>query len=335
MRESPDILSSAIQCYSQRLLNPFRGVVSIIRYKSAEAVTSDGIHWDIYVSNDSLLDGLDNNKSIQISDIRYGRWSKQEGLTRGPIFPSDEFFMLEDMGAVVYEHLLKIYHQVPFPLNDSIELWLLDKANRPLALLNAVVDIKDIDDYQLLDWRAGRLCRESFGLKETMEVDDEGYECAADRLTQYINSCASNPPAAQWFERKRNSAATAMSGYNIDESLTGRELGAEAFPEYFISTSHENTSHARLLRDFVEWQSPWFLLLDTLSSEKRQHFELCARRQALVVDQQYLLYPEIIDESFVRAARVEAKLRRTQMQDVNPDEVMSTFYIELNPSPTE
>ena len=74
MRESTDILSSAIRCYSQRLLNPFRGVVNIIRYKSAEAVTSDGIHWDIYVSNDSLLDGLDKNRSIQISDIRYGRW---------------------------------------------------------------------------------------------------------------------------------------------------------------------------------------------------------------------------------------------------------------------
>jgi len=200
MRESIDILSSAIQCYAQRLLNPFRGVVNIIRYKSAEAVTSDGIHWDIYISNDSLLDGLDNNRSIQISDIRYGRWNKREGLIRGPVYPSDEFYKLEEMGAVVYQHLLKEHARVPFPFNDSIELWLLDKVNRPLALLNSVVDEKSIDDYQLLDWRAGRLCKQSFNLAD-MEITEAGaYNSVADHLIEYINSCANTPPAAQWFE---------------------------------------------------------------------------------------------------------------------------------------
>ena len=146
MRDSIDTLNSNIQCYSQRLLNPFRCVVNIIRYKSAEAVTSDGINWDIYVSNDSLLDGLDAKKSVQISDIRYGRWSERDGLKRGHVYPSEEFYTLEAMGAVAYQHLLKVHNQVPFPFNDSVELWLLDEANRPLALLNAVVDQKDIDD---------------------------------------------------------------------------------------------------------------------------------------------------------------------------------------------
>ena len=47
-----------IECYAQRLLNPFRGVVHTIRYQSAEAVTTDGVEWDIYVANDALLDGL-------------------------------------------------------------------------------------------------------------------------------------------------------------------------------------------------------------------------------------------------------------------------------------
>ena len=41
-----------ILCYSQRLLNPFRGSMCCIQYRSAEAVTADGIKWDIYVSND-------------------------------------------------------------------------------------------------------------------------------------------------------------------------------------------------------------------------------------------------------------------------------------------
>ena len=335
MQESADNRDSAIRCYAQRLLNPFRGVVNIIRYKSAEAVTSDGIHWDLYVSNDSLLNGLDDGKSIQISDIRYGRWSKRAGLTRGPIYPSTEFYLMEEMGAVVYQYLLQVHEQVPFALNDSIELWLLDKNNKPLALLNAVTDEKDIDNYQLLDWRAGRLCKESFSSQHTNSAEEGSAGTAADILIKYINHCANMPPSAQWFQRKQDGSAIGLDGHNINESLTGRLIDADVFPEYFIKTGHDDDYYARLVHEFIEWQSPWLLLLDTLDRKDRQYFEKCARKQALIVDQQYLLYPEIIDESFIRSARVEAKLRRTQLQEVKQDEVMSTFYIELNPSPTE
>ena len=335
MLESTDIPGSAIQCYSQRLLNPFRGVVNVIRYRSAEAVTSDGIHWDMYVSNDSLLDGMDSNRSIQISDIRYGRWSMHEGLIRGPVYPSDEFYRLEEMGAVVYEHLLKVHGRVPFPFNDMFELWLLDKANRPLALLNSAVNEAGIDDHQLLDWRAGQLCKQSFEFVDHKRADAVAHVCAGDHLIEHINSCASTPPVAQWFERKQDGSAMALRGHNIDASLYGRMLYSEDFPEFFISTRYEDDYYTRLVNGFIEWQSPWLLLLNTLAPEQRQHFEQCARKQATVVDQQYLLYPEIIDESFIRAARVEARMRRTQQQDVNQDEVMSTYYIELHPSPTE
>ena len=89
--------------YTQRLLNPYRGVISCIRYESAEAVTRDGVRWDIYVSNDRLLDGMDTRQRVQISDIRYGSWSAQTGLKRGPLYPSDDFKYLEHRGAIVYE----------------------------------------------------------------------------------------------------------------------------------------------------------------------------------------------------------------------------------------
>ena len=335
MRSAENSSDSALRCYSQRLLNPFRGVVNIIRYKSAEAVTSDGIHWDIYVSNDSLLDGLSGKHAVQISDIRYGRWSKTEGLTRGPVYPSDEFFMLEEMGAVVYQHLLKVHHQLPFPFQDNIELWLLDKDHSPLALLNSVVEADDIDHYQLLDWRAGRLSKQSFRPACIQTNDTESAGCASDVLIDYINGCAGVPPAAQWFTRNQDGSATGMPGHNIDKALTGRVMNAEVFPPYFISSADTDEYHANLIHEFLEWQSPWLLLLDTLSREDRRYLEKCARKQALMVDLQYLLYPEVIDESFIRAARVEAKLRRSQMEEVSQDEVMSTFYIELNPSPTE
>jgi hypothetical protein len=335
VKKSANMIDTAVRCYSQRLLNPFRGVVNVVRYQYAEAVTSDGVHWDIYVSNDSLLDGLTSSGAVQISDIRYGRWSQAAGLTRGPIYPSDEFYMLEEMGAFVYQHLLEVHDKLPFPFMDNIELWLLDKKNDPLALLNSVVDATDIDNYQLLDWRAGRLSRESFRPACVDTAADGAVDCAADILIDYINNYADVPPAAQWFKRNQDGSATGITGHNIDASLTGRVIGAEAFHPFFISAVHNDDFHTRLVREFIEWQSPWLLLLDTLSREDREIFERHARRQAMVVDQQYLLYPEVIDPSFIRAARVEAKLRRTHIQEVDQDEVMSTFYIELNPSPTE
>ena len=98
---------------------------------------------------------------------------------------------------------------------------------------------------------------------------------------------------------------------------------------------HADDRYEGLVRDFIEWQAPWLLLLQSLDTEQRAYFEQCARKQALIVDQQYLLYPEVLDESFIRAARVEVRLRKTQIQEVDPEEVMSTFYIELHPSPTE
>jgi hypothetical protein len=102
-----------------------------------------------------------SGKSVRISDICYGRWAGR-GFDESPIYPADEFCRLEERDAVVYQHLLNVHDKTPFPFRDAIELWLLDKEDMPPALLHAVVDEKGIDDYRLLDWRAGRPCRATF-----------------------------------------------------------------------------------------------------------------------------------------------------------------------------
>ena len=78
-------LLMTIEFFSQRLLNPFRGITCTIRYKSAEAVTTNGRHWDIYVRNELLLDDVDleQRHKVLTNDIRYGSWSAKQGLKRG------------------------------------------------------------------------------------------------------------------------------------------------------------------------------------------------------------------------------------------------------------
>ena len=167
-----------IACYTQRLLNPFRGMINCIRYESVDAVTRDGVLWDIDVSNDRLLEGMDTGRRMQISDIRYGRWSLETGLNRGPLYPSDDFKYLEHMGAIVYEHLLEVHDRIPFPLEDRFELWLMDREARSLALLDTAVRREDIELDQCAEWRAGPACRQTFTStvadRLALEPEDEG-----------------------------------------------------------------------------------------------------------------------------------------------------------------
>lgn len=136
-----------LNCYAQRLLNPFRGVMNIIEFQGAEAVTIDGEHWDIYVRDTELVEDLENSNRIQTSDIRYGSWSEKDGLKRGAMYPSRDFLILEQRGTVVYEFLLQNFRNIPFTLNDNYELWLLDTHDQPLALLNSSVreDCMELD----------------------------------------------------------------------------------------------------------------------------------------------------------------------------------------------
>ena len=331
--------SMSLEYYSQRLLNPFRGIVNIVKYQSAEAVSTDGNVWDIYVSNDLLREGLELNTKVQTSDIRYGKWSHEHGLVRGPLFPSDDFKYLEEQGAVALTHVQELHDKVPFPMLDNYELWLLDQQNMPLALLDSAVHQEDIETDCKIDWRAGNLCRKSFtsSIFTNSIADDYSTDNAAAYLTYYINSMTANPPVAQWFLRENNGNARGLAGINLAAELESRILGDETFPAYLLNHTAHDETHQQLVSDFLDWQAPWLLLLPTLKPASRSHYEQSSLKQALIVEQQYKLYPEIIDQSAINTARVEAKFRNSQ---VNPEEeeeekVLSTFYLELNPSSAE
>ena len=328
----------SLEYYSQRLLNPFRGIVNTVKYQSAEAVSTDGIVWDIYVSNDLLTEGLETNTRIQTSDIRYGKWSREHGLVRGPIFPSEDFKYLEHQGAVALSHLQLLHDKVPFLMQDIYEFWLLDQQNMPLALLDSAVHETDIDIDYKLEWRAGNLCRKSFTSNtfNNLITDNQFTDSAAEYLNGYINNKAANPPAAQWFKRENNGNGCGLAGINLAPELVTRELPDDAFPAYLLDQTSHDTTHQQLISEFLDWQAPWLLLLPTLNHDMRSHYEQSSLKHALVVEQQYRLYPEIIDQSIINTARVEAMLRNSQVGPEEEEEkVLSTFYLELNPSSME
>jgi len=310
----------SIICYAQRLLNPFRGVVNVIKYQSAEAVTMDGVHWDIYVANESLREGL-KGKS-QISDIRYGSWSVSEGLKRGPIYPSDDFKRMEVQGHIVYEYLRDHHQDVPFDFTDRFELWLLEENNQPLALIHSVLTEEDTQLEVPVQWRAGFAAAEHFASAVA------GADNSANLLDSFINSLTKG---WQWVERNPQGGGVGLAGGK--GGVAGQLFGPDAFPTRFLFPERHKSPYDQLVADYLDWQAPWLLLLDTLSSEDRRGLEVQARKRAQEMVRQHQLYPAVVDPAQIKAALVEMVLREKQPETkskANPG--MSPFYMEISPA---
>lgn len=320
----------SVECYAQRLLNPFRGAVHVIRHASAEAVTTDGVHWDIYVSNDALLADLPPDCQVQTSDIRYGSWSAAQGLKRGPINLYDDFLAMEAMGAVVFEQLTQLHDRVPFAYADHYELWLLDRAAQPLALLASACNEREMaQDRTGPRWQAGLAARERF---TSAAMPREAAVKAADYLCDYINGRAGPRPQAQWFQRQADGSGWGLKSADTPTSLADRHLPAAAFPRFILAEVGHDEQHHRLIDDYHAWLAPWLLLLQGLAPDTRAELERQARAQALEVARQYRLYPAVANPAELNAALVESVLRTSQAQRQSAeDAALSTFYIELNP----
>ena len=69
------------------MLSPFRGIMHSVATRWADAVTTDGRHWTLYVRGECLYDDLDEvgNTSVTVPDVKYGTWSDATGFQRAPI----------------------------------------------------------------------------------------------------------------------------------------------------------------------------------------------------------------------------------------------------------
>lgn len=301
-----------VNCYSQRILNPFRGVMNIISIGGADAVTIDGINWTLYIHDnfDCPTDDPEEFFEIEMPDIRFGDWNRQSGLTRSPLIASYHYNEIQAIGHALLEALQENADHCPFPFNDRCELWLLDNDNdEPLALLDSVCHESEIYTPDNLNWEAGIRCKQEL-LRELSTSSRHGIT-AGELLNQIINQRAGAQPSAQWFYRDQFSYGKGLSGINLKAELIGRELSARLFPKMLVQQQWPEAENRSLVDAFIHWLSPYLLVLDFLRDEQRENLEITARQQALLVDKMYPLYPKIINQQAINAARVEAMMRRS------------------------
>jgi len=207
--------------------------------------------------------------------------------------------------------------QAPFPLRDTIELWLLhEKTGLPLALLNSCHDKGHLLSVRHPSWQATRRSDHSF-ISQRL-VAQQGADAPAylsrDCLTQLINRAAGQTAKAQWFARQADGSGHGLAGIHLDPAWQQRQLPNSDFPELLLLETWQDEDEQQLINDYIAWQAPYLLTLPTLDTQTRQRIEVLAFQQALKVRGLYQLYPEVIDHARLKAVLVEATMRRGSPQ---------------------
>jgi len=289
--------------------------MNIIDTGDADAVSTDGVIWTLYLRDLNLLNiANDGDMEIEVPDIRFGIWSAETGLKRCPLLNTMNYDAVQAAGNALLEAVKYHAARVPFELADHYELWLLDKhMDLPLALLHSECFESELSEPKYIPWTSGMLCRDSFQSEYLFHSElIEQPKNHAQWLAEQINIAAGNTPRVQWFlrDQKRNGLGLKCSCPN--SFLEGRELPKKAFPKLLINRSWVNEPVNTVVNDFVGWHSPWLLLLQHVGDATRELLEtLACKKQALTVDAQQQLYPKIVNRDAINAARVEALMRRS------------------------
>jgi len=292
---------SGINCYSIRRLCPLRSTIQVAQDEAARALSYDGINWQIQV----LSEWSQNRWGSLNADDRgggsyalYAVWSAGEGIA---FLPRNPMMSRAEMEAASAE-LLRILPSldVPFPPGDPYELWWLDTRDEPLALLASAVNRLDLAGGVIPRWRALSDSEVSYG--------PVGASHERLKLEQRVRAAAGGPSRVQWFRRDEAGRGVPIEGSGPLHCPGG--LGPEHFPVLPLREHWQDPVTATLVRDYLDWMAPVLLTQGGFPAQTRLRLETAARRRVLEVDNLYRLYPDVVDEDNLKAALVEAALRK-------------------------
>ena len=277
-----------IRMYSKRLLNPYLGVIQVAELENTRAMSADGINWVIQYAQSEYTRQRSSN-SVEDASKQY---SMVATIVRRQLEKKRVYNYLDAAIQSAVETLYETVSRaiVPFTAEDRYEYWLLDNNDgRPLALLQSTANESDMKlpppHPVWLAMPAAQLEVQAPEPVQDIYVPPVNY-----RLQSLIEERAGKKPRAAWFER--NDPAT------------------DDFPPCLIREDWENEQHQQLCDLYIHRLAPRLLMMHGLSQTVRSRLEQAACEFVLDVERFYPLYPEVIDESPMNVARVEAQLRR-------------------------
>jgi hypothetical protein len=299
---------SGARHYALRRVNPFLGTLQVVEVPGARAISPNGARWQVELLSETAvrqpLWADVGPASAERRFFTYGAWSPASGVRRMPINP-----MLGDQSShpslAPLLAALERMPRLPFLPADGLELWLLDPAERPLALVLAVRGDHPPTLPLPPRWRA-------LPPRDRRETARDGEPDAPDpeALERRVATAAGSPPRAQWFRRLPGAAGVGLSGFRLRPDLEGRVLPAGDFPPLLVREDWPGDPGAEdLAAAYLAWQAPVLLTLPDLDREVRARLERQAARRPVALYRQRRLLPEVVDRARVEAALVEAVLR--------------------------
>lgn len=294
--------------FSIRRLNPFNGLLQVFLLGTARALSADGRTWEIQVLSDTPQGLWANTPFSGRQYYTFGRWSAEQGLEQVPVNPLFNIRQMIASAEQLLERLEPACEQLPFPLSDPYELWLLDGANQePIALLASCRSQEECDGFSPDEWKAAAADETSFQ-SATLSQQNPSFKQTenprhhASVVEQAVIQRAGAEKTCRWFLRKADNSAT-----SCDDS--GQTWPAECFPELLVTETWRDQLERELIQDYLNWKAPQLLMLPGIREKTRERLERQAVKQAEAVDRLWRLYPQIHNHDLLKSARVEARIR--------------------------
>lgn len=269
--------------YALRRFSPYQGMVQVVDVGAARAYSTDGRHWTVRLQNPTA------------------HAAAFSGTT-----PAD---VADDLMQALNER-----PTLPFPQQDRIELWLLDKATAlPLALVKTRRSLEEMEEVQDPTWRPflssdSGFCCAALNVQAANPGKRMYAARAQDVLEREVNLAARPLPALQWFQRIDDGSGIGWDGLRVEPQWSGRQLPREAFPELLVSDNWNDGTLSALVRDYHAWHAPLLLAHQNLSSATRSWLETAARARPLRLLDNYAMFPEVLDRDAMQVALVSARL---------------------------
>ncbi len=289
-----------IHMYAKRLLLPFVGVVQIAELGPARALSMDGAYWSIQyrLPADPRRQTPGHRADLRSAYTRIVGYHyaavatvTQGRLENHPVHPALDADEVRSAGHRLFDAVSAAH--LPFAAADRYEYWLLDARDQtPLALLHTRVDAPEAArPPPEPEWHP----MPAADLKvQPPEPAQAFYVPPVNaRLESAVAERAGTRPRAHWFER--------------EDPTEGN------FPPCLIREDWPDEQHQVLCDRYVRRLAPRLLMLQGLSRPVRHRLEQAAREYAFDVERFHPLYPDVVDPRLLKAARVEARLRRTQL----------------------
>ena len=291
-REAGDVSSFAI-----RRVNPFLGVLQVLEMQGGRAISSNGVVWSLAICIEQSDHLLKSDATIdQVKRYRYGMWSEEDGLVSRTLNAAGEADHLKLLCDALISCVQARIHLLPFQLVDTEELWLFDKEEKtPIALLASKTPDAIIPSPEPKYWTShlgadGMPGQARF--PESRELEEQVADAASLNIRKH------------WVTRHLDN-----SGFVEDLDIS---LKAKIFPVYMLSEDWPDKVQADRVKNYIDWISPSLLTLQHLDQRQRARLESRLYTQAVSVEHHWHLYPDVLDEKIINAARVQSQIQKSQ-----------------------